>query len=165
MEFENKESVAMVYARQAQYGTITSPLGSPRENMGRSESLWWAIKDAIPYVGQWMGSYASASPDDFNFLQAADLFAYELVHEFENRLNRPGDDMRWALSELLPGSWRNFLHKFYGVPQILDSLIEGNILNVTEDQRYGGSTNASLDNIMHRDLLFSRMYGRKKKNA
>jgi hypothetical protein len=164
MEFENKESVAMVYARQKEYGTITSPTGTARESMGRSENLWYAIKDANPYVGRWMGSYASESPDDLNFLQAADLFAYELVHEFENRVNRPADDMRWALSELLPGSWRSFLHKFYGLPQILDRLIEDNILNVTEEQRYGGSTNASLDNIMHRDLLFARMYGRRNKN-
>ena len=123
------------------------------------------IKEINPHFGQWMGSYASARPEDSNFLQAVDLFAYELTHEFENRLNRPQDGMRWALAQMLPGSWRNFLHKFYGVPQLLDLLLENNRLDVTENQRYGGSTNASLNNIMHRDLLFQRMYERKRKNG
>jgi hypothetical protein len=129
--------------------------------MGSAESLWYWIRDANPHFGRWMGAYSSARPDDLNQLQAADLFAYELTHEFENRINRPGDKMRWALAEMLPGSWRNFLHKFYGVPQLVDLLIDTNRLNVTDDQRSAGSTNASLNNIMHGDLLISRMYQRR----
>ena len=154
----------MVYARQKEYGTISSPEGTLRENMGRSESLWYWIKDANPHFGRWMGSYASACPDKLNPLQAADLFVYELTHEFENRINRPGDKMRWALTEMLPDSWRGFLHKFYGVPQLVDLLIETNRLNITDDQRHAGSINASITNIMHGDLLISRMYQRRYKD-
>jgi|GEM_PF-6849139 len=151
----------MIYAHQKEYGTISSPEGSPIENMGSSERLWYWIKDANPHFGKWMGTYASNSPDNLNFLQAADLFAYELTHEFENRVNRPRDTMRWGLSEMLPGTRRDFLHKFYGVPQLLDLLIKSNRLNITENQRNAGSINASLTNIMHGDLLSSRMYAKR----
>lgn len=161
LEYEQNERVAMVYARQKQYGTISSPDGTARESMGRAESLWYAIKDANPHFGKWMGSYASASPEDLNFLQASDLFAYELTHEFENRINRSGDKMRWALAQMLPGSWRDFLHRFYGVPQLLELFLENNRLDVTEDQKNAGLTNSSLSKIMHRDLLFGRMYERR----
>lgn len=134
----------------------------PPQNMGRAESLWYAIKEANPHFGKWMGSYASALPEELNFLQAADLFAYELTHEFENRIHRPNDPMRWALAELLPGSWENFLHKFYGVPQLLELMSESGFLG-PRDSRHGLSTHTSMNNIMHRDLLFSRMYHRRWK--
>jgi hypothetical protein len=112
-------------------------------------------------IGRWMGSYSAALANDLSFLQAADLFAYELTHEFENRIHRPGDPMRWGLAELLPGSWRNFLHKFYGVPQLLEVIIESGFLGPHEDPRHEISIGTSMDNIMHRDLLFSRMYDRR----
>jgi hypothetical protein len=162
IEFENNERVAMVYARQKEYGTISSPAGTPQQNMGRAESLWYAIKDTNPHFGKWMGSYASAIPDELNFLQAADLFAYELTHEFENRVHRPNDPMRWGLAQLLPGSWKDFLHKFYGVPQLLELMSESGFLG-PRDPGHGLSTHTSMDNIMHRDLLFSRMYDRRGK--
>lgn len=164
-EYEKNERVAMVYARQTDYGTISSPPGTRRENMGSAESLWYAIKDANPHFGRWMGAYASASPDNLNFLQAADLFAYELTHEFENRIKRPEDRMRWALAQMLPGSWRDFLHRFYGVPQLLELFLDNNRLDVTEDQKTAGLTNSSLGEIMHRDLLFGRMYDRRRIDA
>jgi hypothetical protein len=166
VEDGTEEQVAMVYARQERFGTIQ---GEPKENrkreqMGKAESLWYSVKEANPHFGKWMGSYASNTPKSLNFLQAADLFAYELVHEFGNRIHRPQDDMRWALAEMLPGSWRDFLHRFYGLPQLLDLLLENNLINVTEDQRSGGSINSSMSKIMHRDLLFTRMFDRKRRN-
>jgi hypothetical protein len=163
-EFEENEKVAMVYAYQNDFGAISSPEGSNRQNMGRAESLWYAIRDANPHFGKWMGSYSSALAADLTFLQAADMFAYELTHEFENRVRRPNDSMRYGLAELLPGSWRNFLHKFYGVPQLLDLLIESGYLGPHEDPRHEISISTSMDNIMRQDLLIARMYDRRNRN-
>jgi hypothetical protein len=132
--------------------------------MGRAESLWHAIRDSNPHFGKWMGSYSSVLADELNFLQAADLFAYELTHEFENRVHRQNDPMRWGLAELLPGSWRDFLHNFYGVPQLLELLIESGFLGPHEDPRHAISISTSMNNIMHRDLLFGRMYERRGKD-
>jgi len=162
---EGLEQVAMVYARQEHYGAIASESGTPKEQMGRAESLWYAIKDANPHFGQWMGTYASGSPKDLTFLQAADLFAYELTHEFENRANpeRAADGMRWALAQLLPAGSRNFLHRFYGLEQLIELLLDNNRLAVTEDQAYAGSINSSLTAIAIRDLLFQRMHDRKRR--
>lgn len=164
MEFEKRESVAMVYSRQTEYGTISSPEGTRPENRGYSENLWQWIKEANPHFGKWMGRYSTASPNELPQLQAADLLVYELTHEFENRINRPGERMRWALAEMLPASWRNFLHKFYGVPQLIDMLIDTNQLNVTDAQRHAGSVNASMTGIMNGDLLIARMYERRNQN-
>ncbi|MGA7157288.1 MAG: DUF3800 domain-containing protein [Acidobacteriaceae bacterium] len=163
-EFEKNERVAMIYARQPRFGTISSPDGTSRENMGRAEDLWYAIKDKNLHFGKWMGSYKSAPASEMNFLQAADLFAYELTHEFENRVNRPGDAMRWGLTQLLPGSWHDFLHRFYGVPQLMELLTESGILGPHEDPRHGVSIHSSMSSIMHRDLLFGRMYQRRNKD-
>lgn len=163
-EFEKNEKIAMVYAQQTHFGAIASPEGTAPESMGRAERLWYAIREANPHFGRWMGSYASAPADNLSFLQAADLFAYELTHEFENRINRPQDAMRWGLAELLPDNGRNFLHKFYGVPQLLELLIESGFLGPHEDPRHGISINTSMNNIMHRDLLFGRMYDRRRKD-
>ena len=154
-EFEETEKVAMVYAHQKRFGAISSPEGTARQSMGRAESLWYAMKDADPYVGKWMGSYSSALAADLNFLQAADLFAYELTHEFENRVHRPNDTMRWGLAQLLPGTWQDFLHKFYSVPQLLELLVGSGLLGPHEDPRHGLSINTGLNTIMgSQDLLF-----------
>jgi hypothetical protein len=160
-EFEKNEKVAMVYAHQRQFGAISSSEGTARQNMGRAESLWYAIRDANPHFGKWMGSYSSAFADDLSFVQAADLFAYELTHEFENRINRPNDPMRWGLAQLLPADGRDFLHTFYGVPQLLNLMIESGFLGPHEDPRHGISIATSMSNIAHRDLLFSRVHGRR----
>lgn len=162
-EFEKNERVAMVYAYQKEFGATSSPDGTLRKNMGRAESLWHAIRDANPHFGRWMGSYASDSPDNLSFLQAADLFAYELTHEFENRVHRPNDPMRWGLTQLLPGNWQDFLHKFYGVPQLLELMTESGFLGPHGDPRHGLSIFTSLNSIAHRDLLFSRRDDKKEK--
>jgi hypothetical protein len=164
-EFEKSEKVAMVYARHDGFGAISSLSGTKRENMGRAESLWYALKDSNPAWGHWMGAYSSNLSQNLAFLQAADLFAYELTHEFENRVNRPQDPMRWGLAQMLPGSWRDFPHKFYGVPQLLRLLVESGILGPHEDARNALSINTSMNNIMHRDLLFGRMDERRNKKS
>lgn len=81
------QKVAMVFSFNSEFG-------------GRAEKLWDAIKEHYEH-GNRMRSYASATPSEFTQLQAADLFAYELVHEFENRKKRPDDAMRWPLRQIL----------------------------------------------------------------
>jgi hypothetical protein len=89
------ERVAMVYAFNGEYGTNKD---------GGAEQLWQAIKKHVTLdcdLNSRMGSYTSSTPAELCPLQAADLFAYELCHEFENRIKRPGDRMRWALRQIL----------------------------------------------------------------
>ena len=93
-----EEKVAMVFAYNEEYGTQQHT----GVNMGgRAEQLWHAMKVGVADIGPRMGSYASASPVDVLSLQAADLFAYELSKEFENRIKRPDDRMRYGLRKIL----------------------------------------------------------------
>jgi hypothetical protein len=85
------EKVAMVYAYQGEYGT---------DNGGRAEQLWHAIKKHTDF-GKRMGSYTSGTPRNLCPLQAADIFAYELSHEFESRVKRPDAAMRWGLRQII----------------------------------------------------------------
>ena len=90
------EKVAMVYAFNKEYGSSNAKSGA--------EALWHAIKKYVTLdcnLGSRMGSYASSTPRETLPLQAADLFAYELCHEFENRIKRPRDKMRWGLRQIL----------------------------------------------------------------
>lgn len=164
---EGVEQVGMTFAEQREYGAIWSVQGTPREQMGKAESLWYAVRDANPHFGQWMGSYSTGHPSESCFLQAADLFAYELTHEFENRSNpkRAGDDMRWALAQMLPKNSRNFLHRFYGLEQLVELLLDNKRLEVTHDQECAGSINSSLMKIALRDSLSQRMSERLRKDG
>jgi hypothetical protein len=90
------EKVAMVYAFNEEYGTANAHNGA--------EALWHLMKKHVTLdcnMNERMGSYASSTPAKMMPLQAADLFAYELCHEFENRIRRPNDKMRWALRQIL----------------------------------------------------------------
>lgn len=89
--FEPDERVPMVYAFNPEYGT---------NHGGRAGQLWSAIKEHTDY-GKWMDSYSSSTPDLLFPLQAADLLAYELSHEFENRVRRPDSPMRWPLRQIM----------------------------------------------------------------
>jgi hypothetical protein len=89
-EDDPEEKVAMIYSNHPEYGT----------DAGRAEQLWHAIKKHYEH-GNRMASYKSASPCDVSALQAADIFAYELSHEFENRVKRPAAEMRWGLRQIV----------------------------------------------------------------
>jgi hypothetical protein len=89
-EDDPEEKVAMIYSHHPEYGT----------DAGRAEQLWHAIKKQYEH-GNRMGSYTSASPVDMSPLQAADIFAYELSHEFESRTKRPTAEMRWGLRQIV----------------------------------------------------------------
>jgi len=90
--FEAKEEqVAMVFAFQSEF-------------KGRAEQLWYAMKKSPKVesiIAERMGSYASSTPAKMCQLQAADLFAYELLKEFENQITRPGDKMRYGMRQIL----------------------------------------------------------------
>ena len=94
------EKVAMVYAYNHEFGTVTAPEPYSVDQAGMAAKLWHEMQQSTDF-GQWMGSYASGSPVDCVQLQAADIFAYELTKEFENRIRRPSDDMRFALRKIL----------------------------------------------------------------
>ena len=84
-----EEEVSMVWAFQSEFGR-------------RAEKLWHAMKDAnIPNTSERMGSYNSSTPSEMCPLQAADVFAYELLKEFDNRLKRPQDKMRYGLRRIV----------------------------------------------------------------
>jgi hypothetical protein len=67
----------------------------------RAEALWNAMRDNVPDIGPRMGTYFSSTPRETCQLQAADLFAYELLKEFENRVRRPQDRMRYGLRQII----------------------------------------------------------------
>jgi len=86
-----EERVNMVYAFNSEFGT----------ERGLAEQLFHFVKSGYPDAGWRLGTYTSATPNELCPLQAADLFVYELVHEFENRVKRPDDDMRWGLRRIV----------------------------------------------------------------
>jgi hypothetical protein len=88
---EEGEKVAMVYSYNEEYGT---------DNGGSAEKLWHTMRGIWEH-GNLMGSYASGTPADLCPLQAADVFAYELSHDFERMISAPNAGMRWGLKQLL----------------------------------------------------------------
>lgn len=88
---EPQEKVAMVYSYNEEYGT---------DNGGRAEKLWHQMKQTWEH-GHLMGAYASDTPANLCPLQAADLFAYELSHDFERMISAPKAGMRWGLKQVL----------------------------------------------------------------
>jgi hypothetical protein len=93
------EKVAMVYSYNHEYGAITTEPYSV-DQAGRAESLWHEMKRQTDF-GYWMGGYASSTPRETVQLQAADIFAYELSKDFEDRIRRPESNMRWGLQQIL----------------------------------------------------------------
>ena len=119
------ETVAMVFAEQREFGTTTSGSEAQERQAGAAQQLWIAMKKLTIY-GEWMDSFSTESPDKVPALQAADLFAYELTKEFENLVNRPDDDMRWALRRILKPTRerpRNLL-QLYDSHEMLRTYIE-----------------------------------------
>lgn len=133
--------VDMVYAFNGEYGTNQG---------GQAKKLWYAIKEN--YVnGNKLGSYASSAPGEVCPLQAADLFAYELCHEFENRIKRPDDSMRWGLRQIL---------KMYNIPmptirlfdrkELLRVIREGNLPDQTGVEELSSTQmRSAMEAMMH----------------
>ena len=117
------EPVSMVYAYQEEFGAIESGSTQTRQQ-GRAEQLWHAMKSQDNPFTQFMGAYSSSLAKDVAALQAADLFAYELTKEFENRVSRPNDSMRWALRQLLSKVDPDALLHFYSFDTLLVDLMD-----------------------------------------
>ncbi|MBB5062804.1 hypothetical protein HDF15_001141 [Granulicella mallensis] len=135
------EKVAMVYAYQDTFGAINSGSALPR-NQGRAEQLWHAMKSQNTMFSAAMESYASDFPKNIQALQAADLFAYELTHYFENLLRRPKDGMRWALRQMLADkkdSYHQPLLKFYSLESMLETLMNDSVIPENVDVRIAAS--------------------------
>jgi hypothetical protein len=88
---EETEPIAMVYSYNEEYGTT---------NGGCAEQMWHMVKKHWE-KGNLMGSYASSTPQLLCPLQAADVFAYELAHDFERMIKCPTSSMRWGLRQFL----------------------------------------------------------------
>ena len=89
------EKVAMVFAYQEEFGQVPK---------GACEQYWFRIKNSTNPVRHHMGSYASNTPAELIPLQAADLFSYELCHEFEIYMGdrkQPIRKMRIPLKRIL----------------------------------------------------------------
>lgn len=84
----------MVYSFQDEFGANKN---------GQAQQLWHSMQKLVTFagIGERMGSYEPGLPSAKPALQAADIFAYELCHEFENLIKRPGDKMRWPLRQIL----------------------------------------------------------------
>jgi hypothetical protein len=120
------ETVAMVYAYQEEFGATAARAEADNRKAGAAQELWREMKRLTMY-GRWMGSYSSEFPKNLCPLQAADLFAYELNKEFENLVNRPQDDMRWALSTILrpiADRGRSHLIQFFDSYEMIRTFLE-----------------------------------------
>ncbi|MBV8114258.1 MAG: hypothetical protein JO300_05920 [Silvibacterium sp.] len=117
------EQVAMVYAHQEDFGATP---------FGRVEQLWRVIK-AEAVWGQWMGTYSCARPQAVLPLQAADLFAYEITHEFETWIKRPQIKMRWPLKQILTNAKDQLLIKVFTLPAMIQCLAESGALQESTD--------------------------------
>jgi hypothetical protein len=149
------ETVSMVYATQREFGA-TKPK-DPNANLKKSSAheLWSEMKRLTTY-GQWMGEFSTAFPKDRAPLQAADLFAYELVKEYENILKKPESGMRWALKQILPLGGPGPLVQFYDTHEMIRIFLEatGQDQNPEVD---GFLTESWLQKIAVRDVLLSRL--------
>ncbi len=106
----NQQTVSMTFATQREFGATTPKDSDANLRKGSAHELWSAMKKLTTY-GELMGDFSTAYPKDCLPLQAADLFAYELVKEYENILK--GRKMRWALKQILPLGGQQPLLRFY----------------------------------------------------
>lgn len=151
------ETVSMVFATQREFGATNSKDLRANLKKGSAHELWAAMKKLTVY-GQWMGDFSTAFPKDYPQLQAADLFAYELVKEYENILKKPESRMRWALKQILPLGGQKPLVQFYDTHEMNRIFLEatGQDQNAN-DEINGFLTESWLRKIVVRDVLLSRL--------
>lgn len=87
-----------------------------------------------------------------------DLFAYELVKEYENILKKPEGAMRWALKQILPLGGSKPLVQFYNTHEMLRVFLEATGQDQSaSDEVNGLLTESWLRKIAVRDVLLSRL--------
>ncbi|MGH9493461.1 MAG: hypothetical protein ACRD3B_00585, partial [Candidatus Sulfotelmatobacter sp.] len=107
-----------------------------------------------------MGTYASGTPADLCPLQAADIFAYELSHEFESRRKRPDADMRWGLRQII-GMYRipSPQIRLLDRKELLRTIKESNFPDQTGVNELDDSQERSAHDNMMRWLLQRGQFG------
>jgi hypothetical protein len=151
------ETVSMMYATQREFGATTPKDPDTNLKKGSAHELWSAMKNLTTY-GQWMGEFSTAFPKHCAPLQAADLFAYELVKEYENILKKPEGAMRWALKQILPLGGSKPLVQFYDTHEMLRVFLEATGQDQSaSDEVNGLLTESWLRKIAVRDVLLSRL--------
>jgi hypothetical protein len=103
-----------------------------------------------------MGAYSSSTPKNIVALQAADLFAYEITHEFENQLKRPHLGMRWPLKQILSKTKDQPLIKLFTFAVMIETLIENGIISPNSDDAASVSISASFDMMQVKQSLLER---------
>jgi hypothetical protein len=151
------ETVSMVYSTQREFGATTPKGPEAKLRRGSAHELWSAMKRLTTY-GQWMGDFSTAFPKNCPPLQAADLFAYELVKEYENILKKPQSGMRWALKQILPLGGQRPLVQFYDTQEMIRIFLEATGQDQhASDEVNGFLTDSWLRKIVVRDVLLSRL--------
>jgi hypothetical protein len=151
------ETVSMVCATQREFGATTPKDPDRNLKKGSAHELWSAMKK-LTTSGQWMREFSTAFPKHCAPLQEADLFADELVKEYENILKKPEGGMRWALRQILPLGGPKPLVQFYDTHEMLRSFLEatGHDQSASDDL-HGLLTESWLRKIAVRDVLLSRL--------
>jgi hypothetical protein len=121
--FEGTEKVAMVFAAQKTYGTVTPQGEDRRDNAGFTEKLYYDIKRHIPAFTPYMGAYGSGEMEDMIPLQVADVLAYEMTKEYESILTS-NRKMRASYRELMRNTGPRPLIKYLDRLQLLRILRE-----------------------------------------
>lgn len=105
-----------------------------------------------------MGDFSTAYPKDCCALQAADLFSYEIVKEYENLLKKPDGEMRWALKRILAQGGARPLIQLYDSHEMLRIYLEATGQDQHADAIVAGLlTDSWLRKIAVRDVLLSRL--------
>jgi hypothetical protein len=151
------ETVSMVYAEQREFGATTPKDPEANLKKGSAHELWSAMK-RLTVWGQWMGEFSTDFPKNCPPLQAADLFAYELVKEYENILKKPDNGMRWALKQILRLGGPKPLVEFYDTHEMVRIFLEatGQDQNASDGVN-GFLTESWLRKIVVRDVLLARL--------
>lgn len=151
----NQQTVSMIFATQREFGATTPKDTEANLRKGSAHELWSAMKTLTSY-GELMGTFSTAYPKDCLPLQAADLFAYELVKEYENILK--GRKMRWALKQILPLAGQQPLLRLYDTPEMLRIYLEATGQDQHPSDKVNDFLTASwLQKIALRDVMFSRV--------
>lgn len=145
------ETVDTIYAFNDEYGANKN---------GLAAQLWDAIRSNYEH-GNRLGSYTACSPKDCCPLQAADLFAYELCKEFENRIKRPDDAMRYGLRRILKMSKIPMARiRLFDRKELLRSVSDGNLSDQTGVDELGSNAlQSAFENMMRWAIERGDYYG------
>lgn len=144
------DQVHFTIAEQLEYGAVGAGT-FVQDQAGKVHKLWKAVKEMTDF-GPPLATYRAGSPRSIEALQAADLFAYELVREYESRETAPTRPMRWALRKILNDTlWSSSLLKFYSLDTMLLTLIENGVIRDDQEiQLYSAHIQLANKLDMHR---------------